>query len=135
MKDLFAGGPPPSAMMDADSGPRKLSEDEAAHKRALYEKMPLRRRKFIDRIGFDAWDPFAAPKEPMDIRVDVSKRTTQELLREFLQSVEKEKHGNDYARGALECALGVVNREEKYRGIFDFCLWYHSLLTKEQKTI
>ena len=36
-----------------------------------------------------------------------------------------------YGKGAMECALGVVNKDEKYQGIFDFCLWYHDLLKKE----
>ena len=65
----------------------------------------------------------------MDIRVDVTKRTTQQLVREFLQSSKKE-HSNEYARGVLECALGMVNREEKYLGIFDFCLWYQELVSR-----
>ncbi len=121
---------PPSAMLD-QTGPRDYNQEEAEQKRFMYERMNPRRRKFIDRIGYDNWDPFAAPKEPMDIREDVTKRTTQQLVREFLQSVQQEKPSNEYARGALECALGMVNHEEKYRGIFDFCLWYHTLLTRE----
>ena len=46
-----------------------------------YERMNPRRRKFIDRIGYDEWDPFQKPNDPMDIRVDPSKRTTQQLFR------------------------------------------------------
>lgn len=39
--------------------------------------------------------------------------------------------GKDYAKGATECALGVINKDEKYLGIFEFCLWYNELLKKE----
>ena len=69
----------------------------------------------------------------LDVRLDVTKRTTQQLVREFLQlkAARNEQYGNDYGRGVLECALGIVNRDEKFQGITDFCLWYHDLLKKE----
>lgn len=114
---------------------RIFSETEKEHKRMFYARMSPRRRKFIDKIGFEAWDPFEGPKDPLDIRLDVTQRTTQQLLREFLQTAAVDPPGNDYSRGALECALGLVNQEEKYRGIFDFCLWYHDLLQKERNGV
>ena len=116
-----------------DGAPQTLTVEQEAFKREIYEKMPPRRRKFIDRIGYAQWDPFQKPNDPLDIRLDVTRRTTQQLVREFLQqAAEREKQlGNEYRRGALECALGVVNRDEKYLGIFDFCLWYHNLLKEE----
>ena len=45
----------------------------------------------------------------------MTKRTTQQLVREFLQlkAARNEQYGNDYGRGVLECALGIVNRDEK----------------------
>ncbi|MCL1985205.1 MAG: hypothetical protein FWG59_02000 [Betaproteobacteria bacterium] len=116
-----------------DGTPQTLTVEQEALKRELYERMPPRRRKFIDRIGYAQWDPFQKPNDPLDIRLDVTKRTTQQLVREFLQQADgrEERLGNEYRRGALECALGVVNRDEKYLGIFDFCLWYHTLLKEE----
>jgi hypothetical protein len=116
-----------------DGAPRELTAEQEALKRDIYERMAPRRRKFIDRIGYAHWDPFQKPNDPMDIRLDLTKRTTQQLVREFLQQAgdQEERLGNEYRRGALECALGVVNRDEKYLGIFDFCLWYHTLLKKE----
>jgi len=116
-----------------DGTPQTLTAEQEALKRELYENMAPRRRKFINRIGYAHWDPFQKPNDPLDIRLDVTKRTTQQLVREFLQQVaaQEEQLGNDYRRGALECALGIINRDEKYLGIFDFCLWYHNLLKKE----
>lgn len=111
---------------------RVFSQEEEEQKRLFYERMSPRRRRFIDRIGYDAWDPFEPPKEPMDIRTDVSERTVQQLVREFLSSVSHEPHGGEYARGATECALGIVARQEKYQGTLDFCVWYHQLLQKER---
>jgi len=121
------------ATLSRDGAPRTLTAEQEALKRELYERMAPRRRKFIDRIGYEQWDPFQKPNDPLDIRLDLTKRTTQQLVREFLQQAEgqDERFGNDYRRGALECALGIVNRDEHYLGVFDFCLWYHELLKKE----
>ncbi len=120
----------PSALLD-DKKNRVFTSEEEAQKRLFYERMSPRRRKFVDRIGYDVWDPFEAPKEPMDIRVDVTHRTIQQLVQDFLRTVDKSLHEGEYARGVVECALGIVAREEKYRGVLDFCLWYHALLQKE----
>ncbi len=120
-----------SKLPDNIPRPRVFSAEEEAQKRHFYERMSPRRRKFVDRIGYDAWDPFEAPKEPMDIRVDSTKRTIQQLVREFLNTADPALREGEYARGAMESALGIVGREEKFRGIFDFCLWYNELLQKE----
>lgn len=114
-----------------DGTPQTLTNEQEALKRAIYEKMHPRRRTFVDRIGYAAWDPFQKPNDPLDVRKDVTQRTTHQLIREFLQSRADSNYGNDYGRGALECALGLVNRDERYLGIFDFSLWYHELLKKE----
>jgi hypothetical protein len=117
-----------------DGTPREPDAEQEALKRAVYEKMSPGRRKFIDRIGYENWDPFQKPKDPLDMRLDATRRTTARLVREFLQQAE-EKDGrigdNEYRRGVLECALGIVNRDEKYLGVFDFCVWYHALLKEE----
>ncbi len=115
-----------------DGAPRDLSPEEEALKRDMYERINPRRRKFIDRIGYDNWDPFQKPNDPMEMRQDVTKRTTQQLIREFLQSLPPEHdRGNAYSQGALECALGIINRDDKYLGMFDFAVWYAELLKKE----
>ena len=71
----------------------------------------------------------------MEIRTDISHRTTQQLIREFLQSRaasegKRPEYSNAYSQGALECAIGVVNRDDRYLGIFDFAIWYHDLLRR-----
>lgn len=115
-----------------DGTPQALNEEQEALKRQIYEKMKPRRRKFIDRIGYDNWDPFQKPNDPLDLRMDVTRRTTQQLVNEFLHyAAQKGPYSKDYSKGAVECALGVVNRDEKYQGIFDFCHWYSELLKKE----
>lgn len=113
--------------------PRELTENQEELKRGIYEAMSPRRRKFIDRIGYDVWDPFQEPKEPLDLRKEACGRTIQDLIGEFMR--ENDNPGRDPAwrKGARDCALGIIQRDEKFQGIFDFCLWYANLLEKEGK--
>lgn len=110
------------------------SEDlYALQKRQIYESMHPRRRKFVDRIGYDTWDPFQKPNDPLDLDNGSKEYNTRQLVVSFLQEVAKQKsYSNDYARGALECALGIINEEAKYLGAFDFCLWYQKFLENQK---
>ena len=74
------------SLLSRDEAPRPLTSEEARQKREIYERMHPRRRKFVDRLGYDTWDPFQKPKEPMELRTDPTGRTTQQLFREFLQA-------------------------------------------------
>ena len=110
----------------------EFSPDEVEkRKRAVFESMSLRRQKHILKKGYDRWDPFQEPKDPIDIRTDSTKRTTQTLVREFLQSRSSEEYSNTYGRGVLDIALGLVNEEDYFRGMFEFSCWYRDLLDKE----
>jgi hypothetical protein len=107
------------------------AEDAAQRKKAVFDSMSERRQKHILKRGYDRWDPFEEPKDPIDIRKDPSKRTTQMLVREFLQSRPGEAQNNAYNRGVLEIALGLVNQEDRFRGMFEFSCWYQELLRRE----
>lgn len=109
--------------------------DHEAQKKAIYERMAPRRRKFVDRIGYDRWDPFAEPKDPIEWRTDGTHRTTQQLVREFLQSHASEQRGNAYSGGVLEMCLGMVNGDERYIGMYEFALWYAEELKKHDVNI
>jgi hypothetical protein len=127
----------PERDLFASPAPTPLNEEQEAWKRRMYEAMPVRRRRFVDRIGYEAWDPFQKPKDPLDIRRDATQRTTQQLVRLFLQEKGREQGnspGNAYSQGVLDCALGIVNKDEKYRGIYEFCLWYRTLLSREEES-
>jgi hypothetical protein len=110
----------------------KSSEEKEKLKKAIFEAMSPRRRKFIEKIGFDKWDPFQEPKDPIDIRRDQTKRTTKELVREFLVTKAHEEYSNAYGRGVLEMALGIVNNEDRFMGMYEFASWYRDLLEKER---
>jgi hypothetical protein len=110
----------------------EFSPDEAERrKRAIFESMSPRRQKHILKKGYQSWDPFEEPKDPIDIRKDKTQRTTQMLVREFLQSRGSEQYTNAYGRGVLEIALGIVNEDDYFRGMFEFSCWYQKLLEKE----
>lgn len=109
-----------------------LSDDEK--KRAVFEAMSPRRQKHIlDKIGYDNWDPFEKPKDPIDIRRDKSNRTSQMLVREFLQSCPMDGYSNSYGRGVLEMAIGIVNDDDRFIGMYEFALWHNALLEKERR--
>ena len=117
-----------------DDAPRGLTEEQERYKRVLYEKMNPRRRKFVDKIGYGVWDPFQAPKDPMDIRTDRTRRTVQELMREFMAANDGAAHDKAWQDGARECALAIIRQDERFQGVFDFCLWYARLLESERTT-
>jgi hypothetical protein len=100
-------------------------------KKAVFDSMSPRRQKHILKKGFDKWDPFQEPKDPIDIRTDKTKRTTQQLVREFLQTRSGEAQNNAYNRGVLELAIGLVNEEDRFRGMYDFAIWHRDLLKRE----
>ncbi len=106
-------------------------EEEEKRKKAIFDTMSLKRQKHILKKGYDKWNPFIEPKDPIDIRKDKTKRTTQMLVRDFLQSRKFEDYSNEYGRGALEICLGIINNEDRARGMYEFVCWYHELLKSE----
>ena len=118
--------------------PRELTSEEETLKRTLYEKIPPRRRKFIDRMGYENWDPFPEPNEPMEMRTDITKRTAQQLVQDFIKAKKCEAQlknedapSEAFIQGAMEAAIGVVNKQDKFLGTYEFAAWYHELLKKE----
>ena len=106
-------------------------EQIEARKKAIFDAMGKRGQKQILKMGYENWDPIQNPKDPIDIRRDKTKRTSQALIREFLQQTSHDKNSNSYAQGALEMCLGIINDDEKVRGMFDFAQWYRNLLKDE----
>lgn len=109
--------------------------EEVVRKKAIFDSMSPRRQKHISKKGYDNWDPFELPKDPIDIRKDKTKRTSQMLVREFLQSRSSGEYSNEYGRGVLDFCLGIINDDERYVGMFEFACWYIELLKKEEHDI
>jgi hypothetical protein len=109
---------------------KTMSDDDK--KKAVFEAMSPRRQKHIrNKIGYDKWDPFEKPKDPIDIRRDKSRRTSQMLVREFLQSRPLDGYSKSYGRGVLEMAIGIINDDDRFIGMYEFVLWHKNLLEKE----
>jgi len=106
-------------------------EEAEIRKKAVFDSMSPRYQKRIQKRGYDKWDPFQVPKDPIDIRRDPTRRTTQMLIREFLSSCPADEYDNSYGRGALDLALGIVNNDAYSKGMYDFACWYQRLLEKE----
>ncbi len=106
------------------------SDDREHRKKAIFDAMSQRRQKHILKIGYEKWDPFQEPKDPIDIRRDKTKRTTQQLVREFLQNCPHESYSNAYGRGVLEIALGIVNDDDRFIGMYEFSIWYQKELSR-----
>jgi hypothetical protein len=106
-------------------------EEAEQRKKAVFDAMSPRRQKHILKKGYEKWDPFQEPKDPIDIRKDPSKRTSQMLVREFLQSRSSEEYSNAYGRGVLEIAIGIINDDERFIGMYEFARWHQQLLKKE----
>ena len=106
-------------------------EEIEEKKKAIFDAMGKRGQKQILKKGYEEWDPFAEPKDPIDLREDKTKRTSQMLIREFLQTRQMEGYSNEYGAGAFELCLGIINDKERSKGAYDFAVWYGELLKKE----
>lgn len=105
-------------------------EEEEQRKKAVFDSMSPRNQKRILKKGYDKWDPFEAPKDPIDIRQDATRRTSQQLIRAFLQTREMENYSNSYGQGVVDICLGIMNDNDRYRGMFDFACWYQDQLKR-----
>lgn len=104
-------------------------------KKAIFEAMSPRRQRYIlNKVGYERWNPFEKPKDPIDIRRDKTNRTSQMLVKEFLQSRGPEKYSNSFSRGVLEMAIGIVNDDDRYLAMYEFALWHKRLSEKESRT-
>jgi hypothetical protein len=104
--------------------------DNDEYKKAIYERLSPRRKKFIDKIGYHKWDPFQEPNHPIEIRTDSTKRTVQDLIRDFFEQQPDDNLSSAYRRGVHECCMGIFQADERYKGMFDFCIWYFDQLRK-----
>jgi hypothetical protein len=109
------------------------STNDDDRKKMIFDSMSPRRQKHILKKGYEKWDPFSEPKDPIDMRMDRTKRTSQTLIGDFFKSVKFDEHGDDYRKGAYEICLGIINEDEKFLGMFEFACWYKEELIKYKK--
>ncbi len=105
--------------------------DNEAAKKAIFDSMSPRSQARILKKGYDQWNPFEEPKDPIDIRRDVTRRNSQTLMRQFLESSGLTEYSSQYGRGLTEMCLGIINRDDRYLAMFDLAKWYRRLLEEE----
>ncbi|MDD4951810.1 MAG: hypothetical protein PHV85_04610 [Desulfovibrionaceae bacterium] len=114
----------------AQPTPEKIEE----LKRLMYEKLSPRQRRFVDRIGYQNWDPFQLPNDPIDIRTEATGYTSRQLTSLFMQD-RGGKPDPNYQQAVSEFCLLLVGNKEKVRPVFEFCQWYGRLLEKSGKKL
>lgn len=106
----------------------RLPPEQEERKKAIFDGMSARSKKKILDKGYDNWDPFSLPKDPIDIRVDQGRRTAWELAKNFLQTRSHEGYSNDYGQGVREICTGIISGKDRYRAMYEFSCWYQRLL-------
>jgi hypothetical protein len=102
-----------------------LDKDKEKQKKAIFNGMsPRRRQRILEKVGYENWDPFQAPKDPLDLRDRKSDLIATDILREFVSDHEVKNRSNEYIQGLKEISKGLLKGEEKCQAIYDFCCWY-----------
>ncbi len=105
-----------------------LTPEEEERKKAVFDAMSARSRKRVLDKGYEKWDPFLMPKDPMDIRMAQHKETALSLMSRFLHTCPPEEYSNAYGQGAWEVCMGITVGDDRWKGIYDFSCWYRDLL-------
>ncbi len=106
-----------------------FSEDDIEkRKKAIFENMSVRGQRRILKMGYDKWDPFQDPKDPIEIRKDDTNRTLSELIADYFKQHQAKEPSAKYRQGIFEMALGLINNDDRYLAMYEFACWY-----KDQK--
>lgn len=103
---------------------------EEQKKKAIFDAMSARSRKRILAKGYEQWDPFLPPKDPIDLRMSQCRETALSLMRKFLRECPQEGYSNAYGQGAWESCMGIIGGDDRWRGSYDFSCWYRDFLEK-----
>ena len=110
----------------------RLASEEEKRKKAIFEGMSARSKKKILDKGYDNWNPFLQPNDPIDIRVDQGRHTAWELAKNFLQTRSHEEYSNDYGQGVWEICTGIISDKDRYRAMYEFSCWYRDLFKNDK---
>ena len=103
----------------------RWDQERERKKRAIFDSMsPKRRQRIVEKIGYENWDPFQEPKDPLDLRGQKTEQVASVLIREFISECGAERRSDEYRKAVKEICKGLIKGEERYKGMFDFCRWY-----------
>jgi hypothetical protein len=111
----------------------RLTPEEEKKKRELFDGMSPKTQQRILKRGYDNWDPFMMPKEPLGyklkqeakgerVRVD----SGHELHERFFAERRIVDYSPEYVKGVLEISQGLYRGIDRYQGMFDFSCWYEA---------
>lgn len=99
------------------------AEEQKQH---LYSKLSKRQKKYVDRIGYENWEPFQMPNDPLDIRRDDTGYTAQELALMFFRSLPEGVNDN-YKSMVNEFTVTLLGAPDRVRPLMEFTKWYLEL--------
>lgn len=110
-----------------------LTSEEEKKKREIFEAMTAKRQARVLKKGYENWNPFQKPKEPFEKMQSMNGGRTQSLhiARQFFAERNLKNPTNDYVQGVVEICQGLIQKDERYRGMFEFCLWYDTKRERE----
>ncbi|MFH1076684.1 MAG: hypothetical protein V1753_07610 [Pseudomonadota bacterium] len=106
-----------------------ISQEEQ-RKKALFDAMSTRGKARVLKKGYDAWDPFEQPKDPIDLRMQRTFQIAQALVARFYNDTSQDKESEEYKQGVWDACVGIVDKKDFYKGVYDFCAWYSESLKK-----
>ena len=103
-----------------------LTPEEEKKKREIFDAMAPRRQQRILKKGYDTWDPFQMPKDPLaQMRRDrEGKQHALELFQRYLAETALPEESTEYLKGVMEMSEGVVGGGDRFRGMYAFACWY-----------
>ena len=109
----------------------KLTPEEEKKKRDLFEAMSPRSQKRILKKGYEEWDPFMLPKEPLAYKLKqeakgekVTLDSGHELHERYFSEHKLTDYSPEYVKGVLEISQGLFRGQDRYQGMYDFSCWY-----------
>lgn len=105
-------------------------DDVEKRKKAIFDSMGKRSQKAIMKRGYDNWNPFEEPKDPIEIRKDRLGNTVAGIADGFFMAHPEKKENNAYRKVVEEMALGVVTGDDRVRASYLFAMWYKELLAE-----
>jgi len=103
----------------------RSGEERERKKRAIFDGMsPKSQQRILKKVGYENWDPFQEPKDPVDLRGQKTEQLASVLIREFISECGAERPGSEYREAVKEICRGLIKGEERYKAMFDFCHWY-----------
>ena len=110
-----------------------LAPEEEERKKAIFDGMSPRVQARILKKGYEVWDPFMEPNDPIDLRKGKLNRTALDLTRSFLAACDFSGYSNAFGQGAWEICKGLIDEDDRYKGMYAFSVWYEKELANNGK--